>query len=311
MTTRPCLPPSSESSAEGGLDDQSPKRRFVEDLQDDVTAEAPPPAPTPSTAPSPPTDAADSPLPIDRTARFAALRARNQSSRKANLAETKSEAKRAATDPSQFTALNRKRDIASHKLLKAEVEESGEDFERKRAWDWTVEESERWDEKLAEKARRREGNAFQDYSKEAGKVYERQVGALEKQGFEERRAAYEKEKSEALDRAVRSGGLEIVEAEDGELIAVDKDGSYFSTADTSSLTQNKPDRAAVDRLVADIKKAEEVRLKKRRERGMQDEGERDVTYINEKNKQFNLKLARFYDKHTADIRESFERGTAM
>ncbi|TKA59709.1 Pre-mRNA-splicing factor syf2, partial [Friedmanniomyces simplex] len=58
-------------------------------------------------------------------------------------------------------------------------------------------------------------------------------------------------------------------------------------------------------------KAEEVRLKKRRDRGMQDEGDRDVTYINEKNKQFNLKLARFYDKYTADIRESFERGTAM
>ena len=29
----------------------------------------------------------------------------------------------------------------------------------------------------------------------------------------------------------------------------------------------RPDKAAVDRLVADIKKAEEIRLKKRRERG--------------------------------------------
>jgi pre-mRNA-splicing factor SYF2 len=64
-------------------------------------------------------------------------------------------------------------------------------------------------------------------------------------------------------------------------------------------------------LVADIKKAEEVRLKKRRERGREDEGDRDVTYINEKNKQFNMKLARFYNKYTADIRESFERGTAI
>lgn len=196
-------------------------------------------------------------------------------------------------------------------MLKAEVEESGEDFERKRAWDWTIEESERWDAKMAEKARGREGVAFQDYSREAGKVYERQVGMLEKAGFEERRGAYEKEKAAAVDRAVRAGGLEIVEAEDGELIAIDKDGSYYSTADSISHVQNKPERAAVDRLVADIKKAEEVRLKKRRERGMQDEGDRDVTYINEKNKQFNMKLARFYDKYTADIRESFERGTAI
>jgi pre-mRNA-splicing factor SYF2 len=64
--------------------------------------------------------------------------------------------------------------------------------------------------------------------------------------------------------------------------------------------------------VDDIKKAEEIRLKKRRERGLKDEtAGGDVTFINEKNKQFNLKLARFYNKYTADIRESFERGTAI
>ncbi|KAK0306325.1 Pre-mRNA-splicing factor SYF2 [Friedmanniomyces endolithicus] len=298
-------------------DAESSKRRFAEEEVAPQTlgpGEAPL-SPSEDPAPAPLAEqnetASTSTLPLDRASRFAALRARNQASRKENLRETKSEAKRASTDPTQLTALNRKRDIAQHKLLKAEVEESGEDFERKRAWDWTIEESERWDAKLAEKARGREGVAFQDYSREAGKVYERQVGMLEKAGFEERRGAYEKEKAAAVDRAVRAGGLEIVEAEDGELIAVDKDGSYYSTADSISHVQNKPERAAVDRLVADIKKAEEVRLKKRRERGMQDEGDRDVTYINEKNKQFNMKLARFYDKYTADIRESFERGTAI
>ncbi|KAF2768313.1 pre-mRNA splicing factor syf2, partial [Teratosphaeria nubilosa] len=245
--------------------------------------------------------------------RFAALRARNQASRKENLKETKSEAKRQSTDPSQLTALNRKKDIAQHKLLKAEVEESGEDFERKRAWDWTVEESERWDKKMAKKERARENVAFQDYSKEAGKVYKRQVGMLEKEGagFEERKEAYKREKAAALERAVKGGGLEIVETADGELIAVDKDGTFYSTAEGTDHIRNKPDKAAVDRLVADIKKAEEVRLKKRRERGRADEGDNDVTYINEKNKQFNMKLARFYNKYTADIRESFERGTAI
>ena len=67
----------------------------------------------------------------------------------------------------------------------------------------------------------------------------------------------------------------------------------------------------MDRLVEDIKNAEEVRMKKRRERGKQDDTGEDVSYINEKNKQFNQKLARFYNKYTADIRESFERGTAI
>ncbi|KXL46282.1 hypothetical protein M433DRAFT_65788 [Acidomyces richmondensis BFW] len=247
----------------------------------------------------------------DRAARFAALRARNQASRKENLKETKNEAKRQATDPSQLTTLNRKRDIAQHKLLKAEVEESGEDFERKRAWDWTIEESERWDRKMAKKDRNRENVFFQDYSKEAGKVYKRQLNQMKKDGFDGRKEAYEKERAQALERAVEGGGLELVETADGELIAVDKDGTFYSTADSAAHIQNKPDRAAVDRLVADIKKAEEVRMKKRRDRGKMDDAEGDVTYINEKNKQFNLKLARFYNKYTADIRESFERGTAM
>jgi pre-mRNA-splicing factor SYF2 len=37
----------------------------------------------------------------------------------------------------------------------------------------------------------------------------------------------------------------------------------------------------------------------------------DVTYINEKNKQFNQKLSRFYNQYTAEIRDSFERGTMI
>lgn len=215
-----------------------------------------------------------------------------------------------STDPSQLTALHRKRDIAAHKLLKADTEAAGEDFERKRAWDWTVEESEKWDERLAEKARRKEGVAFQDFGQEAGKVYDRQVERIQKD-FGERRQEYEREKREAIERAVKSGGLEIVETESGELIAVDKDGAFYSTADSTRFVENRPDRAAVDRLVDDIRKAEEVRLRKRRERGRSGEEDGDVTFINEKNKQFNQKLARFYNKYTSEIRESFERGTAM
>jgi len=164
---------------------------------------------------------------------------------------------------------------------------------------------------MAEKQAAREGVAFQDYSKEAEKTYNRQIGNLERAGFDERKALYEKQKNEAINRAVQSGGLEIVETENGELIAVDKDGAFYSTADSIQFADSKPDRAAVDRLVDDIKKAEENRQKKRRERGKQDDNGEDVSYINEKNKQFNQKLARFYNKYTADIRESFERGTAI
>ena len=98
---------------------------------------------------------------------------------------------------------------------------------------------------------------------------------------------------------------------------MDRDGSFYSTHEAASTqngansTGNKPSRAAVDRLVEDIRKAEEARLKKRRDRGRAEDDGSDVTYINEKNKQFNLKLARFYNKYTAEIRDSFERGSAI
>ncbi|XXH04721.1 hypothetical protein Hte_011143 [Hypoxylon texense] len=242
----------------------------------------------------------------ERMARFRALQARAKTSSDQNLKEATKESQRLATDPSALATLNRRRDIATHKLLKAETEEAGDDFERKRAWDWTAEESERWDRRLKKKAAHRDNNAFQDYRQESNKMYKRQV-----RGLAPDLERYEKDKMAAIEKAAASGGLDIIETEDGELIAVDKDGSFYSTADSTSFAQNKPDKAAVDRLVGDLQKAEETRLRKRRERMAQNGDDGDVTYINEKNKQFNQKLARFYNKYTAEIRDSFERGTMI
>ncbi|RYO74128.1 hypothetical protein DL766_005565 [Monosporascus sp. MC13-8B] len=258
---------------------------------------------SPTTAPT--TNSADKAK--ERMARFRALQARAKTSSDQNLQEATKESQRLATDPTALTALHRRRDIAAHKLLKAETEDRGEDFERKRAWDWTAEESERWDRRLRKKAAHRDNNAFQDYRAEGVKAYKRQVREMAAPDLER----YARDKMAAIERAAASGGLDIVETEDGELVAVDRDGSFYSTADSTAFVENKPDKAAVDRLVSDLKKAEEVRMRKRRERMAKNGDEGDVTYINEKNKQFNQKLSRFYNKYTADIRDSFERGTAI
>ncbi|KAL4895583.1 SYF2 splicing factor domain protein [Aspergillus ambiguus] len=239
-----------------------------------------------------------------RQERFKALQARAKSGAERNLKETAAETQRLATDPGLLSSLSRKHAFASHNLLKADTEAAGEDFERKRAWDWTVDESEKWDKRMEKKQRHRDDVAFQDYTQDAKKVYKRQLREM-KPDLEN----YEKEKMAAIERAAANGDLEIVETNDGEMIAVDKNGSFYSTADSVGFTENKPDRAAVDKLVADLRKAEEVRLKKRRDRRGDDDG--DVTYINEKNKQFNQKLARFYNKYTTEIRDSFERGTMI
>ncbi|KAI9859800.1 MAG: pre-mRNA-splicing factor syf2 [Trichoglossum hirsutum] len=242
---------------------------------------------------------------LERKERFKALQARAKKSAERNLKEAAAESQRLSTDPNLLASLSRKHAFASHNLLKADTIAAGEDFERKRAWDWTVEESEKWDRRMEKKEHHREDVAFQDYRQDARKVYKRQLREL-KPDVER----YEKEKMAAVQRAAISGGLEIVETDDGELLAVDKDGRFYSTADSTDFAENKPDRAAVDRLVSDLRKAEEVRLKKRRERG-RDDDDGDVTYINEKNKLMNKRLDRFYNKYTAEIRDSFERGTMI
>ncbi|KAH9206754.1 SYF2 splicing factor-domain-containing protein, partial [Leptodontidium sp. 2 PMI_412] len=238
--------------------------------------------------------------------RFKALQARAKTGAQKNLKEATLESQRLATDPNLLTSLNRKSAIASHNLLKADTEISGGDFERKRAWDWTIEESERWDKRIKKKDAHRDDQAFQDYRQDSRKVYKRQIRDLKVD-----MDYYEKQKNEAIEKAAASGGLEIVETEDGELVAVDKDGTFYSTADSTGFVEHKPPKDAVDRLVKDLTEAEEARLKKRRERMGANGDEGDVTYINDKNKQFNQKLNRFYNKYTAEIRDSFERGTMI
>jgi len=217
------------------------------------------------------------------------------------MKDAAAESQRLATDPNLLSSLARKQAFASHNLLKADTAAAGEDFERKRAWDWTIEESEKWDKRMEKKERHREDVAFQDYRQDSRKVYKRQLREL-KPDLE----GYEKEKAAAVQKAAMSGGLEIVETDDGELVAVDKDGTFYSTADNTGFVENKPDRAAVDRLVTDLRKAEETRLRKRRDRGKGDD-EGDVTYINDANQRFNKKLARFYNKVSVVLRFSMRR----
>ncbi|KAK6002418.1 hypothetical protein QM012_002056 [Aureobasidium pullulans] len=289
---------------------ESSKRRFTETTTDDTapsqdndmtSTAATSAAPTPTST----TESTTSTSQADRLARFAALRNRNKSSRDDNRKATTLEVSRASADPAALASLSRRKERASEKLLHAQTVEDGEDWDRKRAWDWTAEESAAWDKKQAKKKAHRDNVAFQDFSQDANKIYKRQVREMNPDV-----SNYEAEKMAAVERAARSGGLEIVETEDGELSAVDKDGSFYSTKDSTEFVGNKPSKEKIDKLVGEIQKAEEVRLKKRRERsGKEEDG--DVTYINDKNKQFNQKLARFYNKYTSEIRDSFERGTAI
>ena len=97
---------------------------------------------------------------LSRAERFKALRAKLAASTKANHAEVIAEHKRMKLNPANLSKLDRKKAEAEMKLAKTDAEDAGDDFERKRAWDWTMEESEAWDRRLAEKQRNRDQAGF-------------------------------------------------------------------------------------------------------------------------------------------------------
>jgi pre-mRNA-splicing factor SYF2 len=95
-----------------------------------------------------------------RAERFKALQARHSASSRANHNDVIAEHKRMKLDPAQLSKLDRKKAEAEVKLAKQDAEEAGHNYERKRAWDWTIEESLAWDERLAKKHVNRDQAGF-------------------------------------------------------------------------------------------------------------------------------------------------------
>ncbi|KAF1911720.1 SYF2 splicing factor-domain-containing protein [Ampelomyces quisqualis] len=269
--------------------------------------------PTAGDSTSPPTPASEDTTPASsdpkaalaaRMARFKTLQAQKETGRKATEKEVRDAEDRTAR-LTQISKLQDVHDKAAYKLLKSEDPE----FERKRNWDYTVEESESWDKRMAKKARSRDNVAFADYTKEANKVYKRQIKQMSKVDLDN----YAAQKAEKLQRQVQSGILQLIESPNGDLYTVNPLNQQINTpAEEGYSHDHTPSKEAIDKLVEDLEKGERARLKARAAKGIRDEQDvGDVTYINQKNKQFNDKLTRFYNKYTTEIRENFERGTAI
>ena len=64
-----------------------------------------------------------------------------------------------------------------------------------------------------------------------------------------------------------------------------------------------------ERLAADVKAGDERRKNFSRRRAFNEDA--DVDYINDRNRVFNKKIGRAFDKYTTEIRQNLERGTAL
>ncbi|KAI6038668.1 SYF2 splicing factor-domain-containing protein [Pisolithus marmoratus] len=256
----------------------------------------------------------------DRRAKLDQLRARMRTTTKANRQSLIEESARAKLTARDMARLERQKKLAEMLRTQAEAEERGEDVERAKNWEWTIEENENWERKLARKARRADYE-FHDDVHAAHRRYKKDLDFL-KPDME----IYNKQKEQALGLAAgtllksgsstpsgSSSALTMFDPSGGQMVptveqrmAVD---AFYRDANTLLYADNKPSEDAIDRVVSKLNRDVDKKAKFSRKRHNEDEG--DITYINERNRVFNKKIARYYDKYTAEIRASFERGTAL
>ncbi|KAJ2777343.1 pre-mRNA-splicing factor SYF2 [Coemansia javaensis] len=206
--------------------------------------------------------------------RLKALRERVARSSQDNKRDLLREHQRQHENPGEQRRQERKRKEARRLQLREEY--TGDDYERSRFWDYSVEEVEKYEEKR----RRREDNrerGFTDYTQVNQRKYERDVSKLKPNV-----AAYQRAKAAAAAAAAAGGGS-------GE--------------------PHKPDERSVERLVQSVEEQQKRRATLHKP-SIEKDGE-EVSYINQRNARFNRKMNRAYDKHTKEIRDSLERGTAL
>ena len=91
----------------------------------------------------------------------------------------------------------------------------------------------------------------------------------------------------------------------------EKMGEKFYPHANSLDLGNAPDLPAanINRMVRELETSQVSRYNFSRRRAFNQDA--DVDYINERNRKFNAKLSRAYDKYTVEIRQNLERGTAL
>lgn len=213
----------------------------------------------------------------ERLAKFELLKKKRAESHDLNIKALKSD-KVVKVNPS--LKQERKRKLAEELLKLREIEAEGLDSERIKNQTYSIEDVERWDEKVLDKKEKLD-RGFTDFAQIAHKKYKKMISE-----FTPNISAYERQKQSNQQSIYRSAH-----------------STEFANPD------HQPDKEAVERLVQDIEKQNIRRGQFSRRRAFNED--EDVTYINERNMRFNKKVSRAYDEYTKEIKQNFERGTAL
>ncbi|KAF8935360.1 hypothetical protein BGZ52_012222 [Haplosporangium bisporale] len=228
----------------------------------------------------------------ERMAKLKGLRQQLNASKQANRADVLTEHQKSKVNLKQEMKKERAREEAEQLMAKRDMEEAGEDYERSQFWGYSAESVERWNEKEEAKKQRMD-QRFTDWDQVNHKKYLKQVGELKPN-----LAAYNAKKQASMQTN-----------EDGELVVASDSEFYRDANSVAFLSDAKPHDLAIDRMAADVAKQIDARTRFSKRRAHKED--EDVNYINDANQRFNQKISRFYDKYTKEIRDDFERGTAL
>ncbi|CAE7066918.1 unnamed protein product [Rhizoctonia solani] len=235
----------------------------------------------------------------ERAARMEALRAKMRESTAANRKDLIEEHNKAKFSVKAAARLEKQRRLAETLRESMDAEERGEDMERKKNWEYSIEENDDWEKRKARKERRADFQ-FHDDAHAARRKYKKDLDLIKPD-----LVAYQAQK----EAAIGQGSALQAFSSGSSSNAVTASEQLYRDANTLLYGDNKPSEEAIDRVVGKLNQDLDKRSKFSRKRNNEEEG--DITYINERNRVFNKKIARFYDKYTAETRASFERGTAL
>lgn len=209
--------------------------------------------------------------------RFKMLHQRRQESRKLNYEQVVEEDHRLKL-PNNYDLKRRRQEWELKEMeLRKAAEERGEDYDRLQALKTRADFIER---KEAVKRRKKPDKGFSNYEAMTLRQYQRLSGNIKPDI-----KAYGKMREVVGSREFYPGVNTLIS------------GTYY------------PTDAALNKLADDIKAQERKRDQYHRRRMFDPDA--PIDYINERNRKFNQKLDRFYDKYTEDLKSDLERGTAI
>jgi len=284
------LPPSMAPRSQRSKGKQAEVRNITPVQEDTVKDESSAPADA-SLEPSDMSDGAESSL-QSRMQKMQALRKRMNDSFTANRKDVVAAQNDHRKALSESKRLERKRKQAEAMGEKLEAMETGEDLERKRNWEYSLADNEAWNKKQAKKERRVDVG-FSTFDDSARRKYRRDMD-----NFKPDLKAYQTQKAAAmgydLEEAEAAGELiPYASSSTGPQIVPGSDNALYRDANSFVYADHKPSDDAIDRVVGKLNLDLDKRAKRSRAR-VEDEG--DITYINDRNKVFNKKLERYFNK---------------